>query len=138
MFFFFIPWVFYLFIMHPHFAVQKRAIKNKSTSSALFEHTNTQHKNTPQNINVFKITFINKSSKTLHTTLSEAEQIQIQKPTINRKHELTTYTITKHLDNNTTFWSPLILSYFRQFSSIMNHPWTKPEQLSPCPCNLIQ
>ena len=78
-------------------------IRKANMNNALFEHLRTYHNTTSYTIDNFSITFINKYSNTLETTISEAEHIHNLHPSINRKRELPEYTLTKHHTNRTVF-----------------------------------
>ena len=79
----------------------RRAINNRSTSSALYEHIKVKHRDIGD-IEDFRVSFIAKLTNTRDTTFSESKAITQLQPTINRKHELPLYNLSSHF-NHLTF-----------------------------------
>ena len=79
----------------------RRAINNKSISSALYEHLKMKHNDTGD-IGDFEVCLIAKLSNTRDTTFSESKAITQLQPSINRKHELPLYNLSSHF-NHLTF-----------------------------------
>ena len=75
-------------------------IKNKNTSSALSEHLLNAHSN--GSIEDFRIDFISKLTNARDTAITEAKSINKLKPTLNRKHELTSYSLTSQFHHTQT------------------------------------
>jgi len=75
----------------------KRAIENKSITSALYQHLQDKH-NGEGSIGNFQVGLISKLFNTRDTTITEAKAITYLKPTINRKYELPHYNLTSQLD----------------------------------------
>ena len=79
----------------------RRAINNKSTSSALYEHLKVKHNDTGD-IGDFVVCLIAKLSNTRDTTFSESKAITQLRPSINRKHEPPLDNLSSHF-NHLTF-----------------------------------
>jgi hypothetical protein len=79
--------------MKDRYNEHKRAILNKSKSSALFEHLNVKHQGTGLvcNISCFSLQIVAKAKDPIDTALMEAKLIKSCKPAINRKHELASF-----------------------------------------------
>ena len=82
-------------------AEHRNAIKNKSSSSALYEHIKTQHLGIGD-IKDFQVDFIAKLYNSRNTTFTEAQAITHFKPSINRKHEIPCFNLPSH-GNHLTF-----------------------------------
>jgi len=77
----------------------RKAIDNKSNSSALYNHLQDKHGGIG-GIGNFQVGLIRKLHNTRDTTIAEAKAITQLKPQINRKHELPDYNLSSQFDNH--------------------------------------
>ena len=65
-----------------------RSLKNRDRKSALSEHVQNDHIDIDVQIDQFHLSVLTKQRSSVHTRLAESRYIRLNKPQLNRKHEM--------------------------------------------------